>query len=194
MSPLIELIGGAKVYGWGKLDIPPAFESIASNSGPIGNGVSFQSIPGTYTALQLRFNNLRMASGYSTNKNIRIRFNNISTAAQYTSHWVNGNGGAPSAGSYVNDGVATGIFLYDGVAPAGATYGACGIIDIHDYTSTTRNKTVRGFCGYDQNGSGEVALSSGVWINTAAVTRIDVTVAGYADTGTIELYGIKGAA
>jgi hypothetical protein len=69
------------------------------------------------------------------------------------------------------------------------------IIDIHDYASTTRNKTVRSFEGSDNNGTGDVTLVSGLWLNTAAVTSATVSVLGginYAAGTTISLYGIKG--
>ena len=73
------------------------------------------------------------------------------------------------------------------------------IIDIHDYASTTRNKTVRAFSGADLNSTtvGAVSLSSGLWANTSAVTSITLTGVG-ADTpnwsadSVFELYGVKG--
>jgi hypothetical protein len=69
-----------------------------------------------------------------------------------------------------------------------------GIIDIHDYASTTKNKTVRIWTGDDRNGSGRTALSSGLWMNTSAINRVDITTASgnWTTASTIALYGMKG--
>jgi hypothetical protein len=70
------------------------------------------------------------------------------------------------------------------------------IIDIHDYASTTKNKTVRSFFGHDRNGAGSVYLYSGLWMNTGAITSLSLGQANFSgtfDTGTVaSLYGIKG--
>lgn len=71
------------------------------------------------------------------------------------------------------------------------------IIDIHNYTLTTQNKTIRAFSGFDTNGAGVVSLNSGLWQNTNAVTQLSFSnenngfdwLAGT----TVSLYGIKGA-
>ena len=53
---------------------------------------------------------------------------------------------------------------------------------------------MRSLGGYDANGSGNVGLFSGVWMNTAAITSISLL----SDSGNQEqytqfaLYGIKG--
>jgi hypothetical protein len=67
------------------------------------------------------------------------------------------------------------------------------IIDIHDYASTTKNKTVRTFSGVDMNGSGLVYLTSGLWLNTAAVNSVLLKPdGGDFDTGSsVALYGIN---
>jgi hypothetical protein len=76
-------------------------------------------------------------------------------------------------------------------------YGAV-IVDIHDYASTTKNKTVRCFGGYDANGSGYAAMHSGLWRNTNAVTTLtfvpgSISGGDFNENSTFALYGIKGA-
>ena len=67
------------------------------------------------------------------------------------------------------------------------------IIDIHDYASSTKNKVIRTVSGNDQNGAGNIYLTSGLWLSTAAVTSITLfTTANYLNT-TFALYGVKGA-
>ena len=66
------------------------------------------------------------------------------------------------------------------------------ILDVHDYASTSKNKTIRSLNGNDQNGAGDIYLTSGLWLSTAAVTSLTLfTSANYLNT-TFSLYGIKG--
>ena len=70
------------------------------------------------------------------------------------------------------------------------------IIDIHNYVSTTQYKTVRNVSGSDANNSfGEIFLSSGLWLSTAAIDSITLKSTGtgnWTTTTQIALYGIKG--
>jgi hypothetical protein len=166
----------------------PAFESIASAT-PSGSSVSFTSIPSTYTHLQIRYLARDNASG--TLRDMNLRFNN-DTGSNYAFHFLRGSGsvvgisGAASFSSIQANDVLTG-------ATSTANIYGVGIIDIHDYASTTKNTTVRWFSGNDQNGSGYASLSSGLYINTAAVDRIDITQ-NFAAGTIFALYGIKEAA
>jgi hypothetical protein len=72
---------------------------------------------------------------------------------------------------------------------------AVTVLDLLDYTSTSKYKTVRNLAGYDSNGFGSIALNSGLWMNTVAVTSISISPR----VGTLfnansrfSLYGIKG--
>jgi len=91
--------------------------------------------------------------------------------------------------------------LFTGSGSPGTDYtnlGAVGIIDLHDYASTTKNKTVRSFTGYDFNSlygvAGSVGLRSGLFISTNAVTSISITLAAsnFSTQTVFSLYGIKG--
>jgi hypothetical protein len=79
------------------------------------------------------------------------------------------------------------------VSGTNTTYANAGIIDIHDYASTTKNKTTRMFGGIDKNGSGEVSLFSGLWRNTSAITSINIYMSSgnWTTDSTFSLYGIK---
>lgn len=187
-----SFLGGNPSY------VPPSFESIAT---VMGNGSStsltFSSIPQTYASLQIRGLS-RNVSGNSGNSNLNIRFNSDS-GSNYTRHFLRGTGSA--IGSYGDTG-STWAIVQDGDLSwtASSAFKAVSIIDIHDYTSTTRNKTVRSFAGQNVNDTGDsgtaVALSSVLWINTAAITSITITSAGgsaFDSTSVFSLYGIKGA-
>ncbi len=164
-----------------------SFESIATIS-PSSASVSFTSIPSTYKHLQLRY--LARVTSAITLGDINIRFNN-DTGSNYAWHFLRGSGAAVSVSAGTS---TTSIQANDVLTGASSTANvfAVGIIDINDYASATTNKTARLFTGNDQNGSGYVSLSSGLWMNTAAINRIDITQT-FASSSTFALYGIKGA-
>ena len=150
------------------------------------SSIDFTSIPSTYKHLQIR-----IIANVSTTDAITIRFNG-DTGNNYALHRLEGQGSTASAGassSRSNMGILTG----PGFASTANTFGA-SIVDILDYTSTSKNKTLRALSGSDRNGSGGVELDSGLWFATpAAITSINLLPA----SGTINqysqfaLYGIK---
>lgn len=164
---------------------PSSYESIASASLAGLNSITFSSIPSTYASLQLR-----LLGTNAGNNTVFLTFNGDSTLGNYRNHAISANGTsvvASAATAYIQIGG-----LYYGFS-SNASYLGAIISDIHDYASTTKNKTVRSFNGYDANGSGEIELASGVWLNTSAITSIKVEIGGAAfSTGsTVALYGIK---
>jgi phosphoserine aminotransferase len=163
-----------------------AYESIATATGTGSSGtITFSSIPSTYTHLQIR----GMAYDGSAN-NIWLRINS-DTGTNYARHTLYGTGAAVSA-----DGLATqaqiDTRLYGGYT---TNILSAWIIDILDYASTSKNKTVRGFAGYDQNGAGNIDVFSGLWQSTSALTSISIIDNGgnFNTQTTFALYGIKAA-
>ena len=180
MSPILGIIASSQTAS-----TLTAFESIATVS---GNGSStsltFSSIPNTYKHLQIRAIG-RNSSGY-------IRFNS-DTGSNYSRHWLRGNGTTASVNGAASQTEMYGFEFTDNTDTANI-YGI-GIIDIHDYASTTKNKTIRCLTGADKNGSGNIYLYSGAWLNTNAITSITIYSPANAPTTdtTFALYGIKGA-
>jgi hypothetical protein len=70
------------------------------------------------------------------------------------------------------------------------------VIDILDYTSVNKNKTVRLLTGVDRNGAGLVVARSGAWYNSStAISSITLTETNgnnWTTDTTFALYGIKG--
>lgn len=166
------------------LKVSGAFESIASATGTGSSGtITFSSIPSTYQHLQIRMIVDATSGGQS------IRFNS-DTGNNYARHNLGGNGASVFASGTAS---TNQIFVGDD----SGTQRAVIIIDIHDYASTTKNKTVRSIFGIDRNGSGSLYLYSGVWMSTSAITSISLgqgLFSGTFGTGTTAaLYGIKGA-
>ena len=200
MSPIIQSLANGSARGYGAfvpLGAGTAFESIASASGTGSSAtITFSSIPSTYQHLQIR-GILRGASDAGVG-NAGIRLNSDTTEANYASHYLSADGSA----IYPYGSNAGPVYLANCFPLNNQTSGNFGalIIDIHDYASTTKFKTIRNFCGYDNNNSpsgasGSVTLGSGLWENTNAVTSITLTGLGvnFTTQTTFALYGIKGA-
>jgi len=175
---------------------PASFESIATVTAVGGEtSLSFTSIPSTYKSLQIR-SIVRSSRALNTIGGCTIYFNS-DTASNYASHTLSGNGATvtvPGNSGYPGLGGSGWLSLPFGNTTAN-TFGA-QIMDIHNYASTTQNKTVRAFTGADTNSTtGVVALVSGLWASTSAITSITFDSSGnpYAAGTTFALYGIKGS-
>jgi len=162
---------------------PSSYESIATVT--VGSGgasvITFSSIPSGFAHLQIRFI-------YETGDWGTFRFNGDTTASNYRGHQLAGNGSTASASTSAN-------IIYEPQASNGGSRNCyAGIIDILDYTSTTKNKVTRSLEGTDINGSGYIYLTSGLWMNTAAVTSITMTrnTTDWGNYSSFALYGIKG--
>jgi hypothetical protein len=165
-----------------------AFESIASATGTgSSNTITFSSIPSTYQSLQVRV--LGRSTGGTDNVVMTLQYN---STAMTRGHWLRGDGSTASAG-------ANNFPIYLPANNVTANVMGVAIIDIHDYASTTRNKTARYFGGWDGNNvyttNEMVQLSSTFLDNTAAVSSISLvlTTGSWSTNSTIALYGIKGA-
>ena len=165
-----------------------SYESIASSTPTSGSSITFNSIPSGYASLQIR-GIMFGSSAY----NVSVQLNSDSSA-NYSIHRLSGNGSTVTAAGQ-DSSITYGLYGSPNNVDGTTTQGTGFIIDIHDYTSTTKNKTSRTFTGIDKNGTGEIALWSGCWYSTAAVTSATVYLLGgtFATGTTISLYGIKGA-
>lgn len=175
-----------------------AYESIATATGTGSNTfVTFSSIPSTYTSLQIRAVYRDTNTPGATRQNLNLEFNG-SGSPNYAVHYLQGEGSAASAAGFAN----YPFVVVNGAGAGGGTssniFGA-SIIDIHDYASTTRNKTVRYLAGINDNtataANQRISIGSGVWLSTSAITSIKVICGdtAFATGTTISLYGIKGA-
>ena len=171
---------------------PTAFESIATATGTGSSGtITFSSIPSTYQHLQIRI----LGRTSSTSRAGLIRFNS-DTGSNYAYHELTGNGSTAGASGGASATEFTGVWVASS-SEATNVHGV-SIIDIHDYASTTKNKTTRAFSGMNNNGTAtteRIYLFSGLWINTNAINSISI-VAGsgnWTTSSTFALYGIKGA-
>lgn len=171
--------------------VPSAYESISSTVVGAGGAanVTFSSIPQTYKHLQVRFN-LRVASS-NTQDEMYLTLNGVGSSNANHNLWATGSNVTPQALTYTSV-----IYIGKSIGGTGTSdVFTGGIIDVHDYTSTTKYKTIRTFSGYDANGSGDLQLTSGFnYSDLTALTSLSIrSNSNLAQNTTVALYGIKGA-
>ena len=167
--------------------VPSNFFLISQQNVSAVSTVTFSSIPQTYKSLQIRFNVI-MGAGNSGG----IQFNGDTTNGNYYVHSLYAGGTTVGANGASNNRIITIGYNSGSVA----TYPNVGIVDILDYTNTSKYKTAKAIFGANKNAtggnSGDIELDSGLWLNTSAITSINFQ----ADTNmlsgtTVSLYGVS---
>jgi hypothetical protein len=170
------------------------FESIATTTLSSSNTViTFSNIPQTYYALRLsgitRYDN----NGISQ---LAVFQFNGDTGSNYN-YWVmrgEGHTGSVTGGGAVNQ---TSIpYPHGPGSTASSNNFSAFILDIVDYTLTSKYKSTKMLNGFATNGGSEEQLhmTTGLWKSTSAITSISFSCSSQnmvANT-TIALYGLKG--
>lgn len=132
-----------------------------------------------YKHLQIRY----VANGDSASYRNRMRLNG-DTATNYATHLLFGTGSAVNSAA----GTSTTEMALSSGANTANVFNA-GVVDLLDFQNVSKNKTMRALVG----SNGEVALTSGVWLSTSAVTSMSLRPdAGNFVTGSrFSLYGLK---
>jgi hypothetical protein len=163
-----------------------AFDSLASVTSPAASTITFSAIPTGYKHLQIRgIANNGETSGFN---NQSLRFN-ADTSTNYSAHILYGNGTSALASNQTSSSSINDAFR---VPPTGTH--AAFIIDILDYNSVNKAKTIRVLTGGDTNSVGWIGLHSGLWFKTPeAITSITLnsSVGNFGTNSKFSLYGIK---
>lgn len=124
---------------------------------------------------------------------IKVRLNG-GTGTSGAHHQLYGDGAAATAAGTANTQDLLTFMAMTTAGTANSNLFAAGIIDIVDYASTTKNKTIRTLGGFDANGAGRIYLSSGLYALTTAVSSLTFYFDGddLRAGSTFALYGIKG--
>jgi hypothetical protein len=158
------------------------YEPIATTTlGTAAASITFSSIPATYTDLRLVV--MCKPTGDST---AYVQFNS-DTGSNYSRVNLRGNGSSAASSQNANQSNGVGIQT----SSATGTNPVLWTLDVFSYAGSTY-KTTLASASNDQNGSGNLELTVGLWRNTAAITslKLQTTIDNY-DTGTTAtLYGI----
>jgi hypothetical protein len=154
--------------------------------------VTFSAIPATFTDLVLKVN----ARGSDTGNylSIQLRFNG-DTATNYSRTAIYGYSPGGSFGSARGSSLSatTAMMSSNADSATANTFGA-SVIDVLDYASTTKNKTMRAMGGFDANGRGYFSLASSLGVGTSAINSITIGLDSnqWGQYSHLALYGIKG--
>jgi hypothetical protein len=176
---------------WNPWEPQGAYDALSTVTVPSGGvaSITFAGIPQGYKHLQVRVMTRSTASGGEDFSSLRL---NGDSGSSYYWHFLFGNGASANAS---NPG-ASSTFIYPYAIPASgflANSFGVQVIDILDYSSTSKNTTVRTVAGYDDNSTGgRIALTSGAWFNASAVNSLTFTCGGnFAQHSQFTLYGVK---
>jgi hypothetical protein len=176
---------------WDGTTATSAFDSLGAALAPSAglSSFTFSNIPSTYTHLQLR--GILRTSDTGTFNNQGMTFNSDG-GSYYKSHFFRGDGAGVAAG------VVSGSTNFNDFMRAASNSLTAGIftsvvIDILDYANTNKYKVFRALEGIDANGSGNVGITSGVYLRNDAIHTITISPSGgTAIAGSsFSLYGVK---
>ena len=175
-----SMLAGNEAFSPGAFDLI-ATTLISSNTASVTFDTSALS---AYKHLQIR-GTLKSSVG-GTNEG-EIRFNGV-TSSSYAWHMLNGYGSGING---QNGASQTSMIIGSvvGTDQASQIYSPA-IIDVLDFASTTKTKTLRSFCG---SSTSAIRLSSGLFNSTNAITSITLSAGANLVSGTrLSIYGIKG--
>jgi hypothetical protein len=176
-----------------------SFESIATVTVGAGGSstLDFSSIASTYQHLQIRGIARSNRATYA-NDGIKITFNGSTTGNLYSDHSLWGDGATALA---LSDTSANYIYTVSTLSSSAGSNGAFAgfVLDVLDYASTSKYKTIRVIGGYDLNGTiagygGYAGISSGLWQSTNAISSISFAPnfgTSFNQYTTVALYGVK---
>lgn len=167
--------------------MPATYEPIATTTlSSAASTITFNSIGSTYTDLRL----VLVGKGAGAETTLKINFNNdTNTLYSNTILWGDGS----SAQSSRDTGQSS-VNAYHSIASSSQNI-SFATIDVFSYAGST-NKTCLVTGSKDNNGSGQVSRTVGLYRSTSAITRIDLSIAfsnQFASGTTATLFGIKAA-
>ena len=174
-----SMLGGNAAY-----DPAATFLIQRINATGSSSSISFTSIPSTYKNLQVR----AVFSAAATSGSVFIQVNG-DTGSNYARHNLSGDGST----TYGRSSASTGYPSLNTNYNLSPTYPSALIVDLIDYASTSKTKTMRAIYGLDINGSSsEIDLNSILWASTSAVNRVDIFAGtNFTSGSTFALYGMK---
>ena len=190
MTPVLGIIASSNQQG--RVTAVGSYDALATAIVPSGGlgSITFAGVPTGYRHLQIRI--FARTNRASTRDGIKLRLNGDS-GTNYAQHNLLGDGANASSTGYASEPEMALDSVSAATSSSANMFGSI-IVDILDYSNTTKNTTVRSSGGNDGNGDGKINLSSNLWNNTSAVTNL--YLAPYSGTlfsqySSFALYGVK---
>lgn len=145
-----------------------------------------------YKHLQIRLTS-RFNYANAVLNSIYVQINN-DTGANYRHHYLNGDGSSARSSSSSN---ATRMEIEEVLPGSDVTANIFGaaIIDFLDFSNPNKNTVMRYISGVPASSENDVILGGGLWVNTAAVTEIDLipiaSLGNFITGSRFSLYGVK---
>lgn len=168
--------------------MPATYEPIATTTlSSAAASITFSSIPSTYTDLRIVLVGANSAAG----SNSYIRYNGTTgSSTLYSYTYLSGNGSAASSSRATSDNK----ILFNSSSTTSTTIPMMTTIDIFSYLDSVYRTCLITWSG-NENGSGTVERTVGLYRSTTAVTSILLANSGanWNSGTTATLYGIKAA-
>ena len=189
------------VYGAGTASsvsnsVTPYGDFVALATATVDSGgsasITFSNIPQNFKHLQLR----GIASTNQASPQDIYATLNSDSGSNYSYHQLIGNGGATYAGATTS----TNHILVAGNGSAITGYYSSFVMDLLNYSSSSKNKTARSLLGFDTNYTGganwnkmTVGMASSLWMSTSPVNSLTITLGSgdFAQYSQLELYGVN---
>ena len=194
-----DMLAGNAV--WNPWEPQGAFDALATVTlNATTASLTFSGIPTGYKHLQVRALFQTTRATYNID-DIDLAFNGVVTGGTYARHYLEANiqnNGTVNAGG--NASADKMVYMATGTSTVSANCFGGAVLDILDYASTSKFKTVRSLSGGDANGGASgyfptVSLRSGVWMSTSAITSMTFNTSfggsSFAANSTFALYGVK---
>jgi hypothetical protein len=154
------------------------------------SSISFNSLNtySDYKDLQLRI----VARSTASEAKIFMTINGA-TGSSYSDHSLRGNGSAVGSGAAFNQTNSNLNFWTPGDGTDPVNVFSSGIVDILDFSSTSKSTTVRNINGYVSNFQ-QISINSGMYNSTGAVSQLTLFLqyaASFVAGTRISLYGSK---
>jgi large repetitive protein len=184
-----------------------AYDALATAIVPSGglSSIIFSGIPSGYKNLQLRINGQSNRGTFGIDQlRMQVGSGSIdSGSTSYAWHYIRGENTSLSTLGYATSSGDNGSWQLNGAigTTTGSNFGAI-IIDIVDYSSTSKNKTMRSLSGTEHNTAigtvfGRTAIGSCVWLGANRLSPITI-INLFPENGTLftqhssfALYGVK---
>jgi hypothetical protein len=167
-----------------------AFDALSTVTVPSGGlaSIDFAGIPQGYEHLQIRATTRATSSGANT----LVRLNG-DAGANYSFHALYGDGSSAAASSGASQSSALVGYTANSTTPANIF--SVLVLDILDYNSASKNKTLRSLDGFDSNNASfnVVQFNSSAWYSTAAINSVSLIMnsGNFAQHSTFTLYGVR---